>query len=204
MGFVGKNTGAYALESAEAEQNAKAVCDVLMPKGWTVEAICGVLGNIGAESGYNPFRWQNDNVLPINDPRIDYQNSHAYGLCQFDPAGKYINYAQSYPGYAPNYSNHPGNPTDGKAQMLWINDHADYIPTQSFPLSYAEYKVATIDNYTIQYLTMTWFYNYERGTWSNTRVSAATYWYNKLRNYQPTGASIPIWLLFKIKEGGKL
>ena len=89
--------------------------------------------------------------------------------------------------------------------MLWINDHADYIPTQSFPLSYAEYKVATIDNYTIQYLTMTWFYNYERGTWSNTRVSAATYWYNKLRNYQPTGGgSIPIWLLFKIKEGGKL
>ena len=36
MGFVGKNTGAYALESAEAEQNAKAICDVLMPKGWTV------------------------------------------------------------------------------------------------------------------------------------------------------------------------
>lgn len=199
MGFVAKSTGAYARSSAEALQNAKAICDALVPKGWTIEAVCGMLGNIESESGYNPFRWQSDIVLPVGDSRIDYQNGHAYGLCQFDPAGKYINYAAAYPGYAPNYSNRPGSATDGKAQMLFINDNADYYPTASYPLTYAQYKQATINNYTIDYLTRTWFYNYERGTWDNNRVTAANYWWTQLQNYHPHG-ELPIWLLFKIKE----
>ncbi len=200
MGFIAKNTGAYIRTSAEAVQNAKAICDTLMPKGWTIEAICGMLGNIEAESGYNPFRWQDDIILPFGDSRIDYQNSHAYGLCQFDPAGKYINYGFTYSGYAPNYSDRPGNVTDGIAQMLFINDNADYFPTASYPLTYAQYKAATISNYSIDYLTRTWFYNYERGTWSDVRVTASNYWWSVLQNYSPHGI-IPIWLLFKIKEG---
>lgn len=199
MSFTAKSTGAYARTSAEAIQNAKAICDVLVPKGWTIEAVCGMLGNIESESGYNPFRWQNDIVLPYGDSRITYQNSHAYGLCQFDPAGKYILYASNYDGYAPNYSDRPGNPSDGKAQMLFINDNADYYPTASYPLTYAQYKTATIANYTIDYLTRTWFYNYERGTWDANRVTAANYWWSVLSSYHPHG-EIPIWLLFKIKE----
>ncbi len=199
MPFVAKSTGAYARQSAEALQNAKAICDTLIPKGWTKEAICGMLGNIESESGYNPFRWQSDILLPVGDSRINYQNGHAYGLCQFDPAGKYINNASGYAGYAPNYSNRQGSVTDGHAQMLYINDNADYIPTASYPLTFAQYKAATIDNYTIDYLTRTWFYCYERGTWDNNRVTAANYWWSVLQTYHPHG-NIPIWLLFKIKE----
>ena len=199
MGFIAKTTGAYLRTSVEALQNARAICDVLMPRGWTLEAISGLLGNVESESGYNPWRWQSDIVLPYGDSRITYQNAHAYGLCQWDPAGKYIlNGGSLYAGYGPNYSDQDGLVTDGAAQMAFLDENADYIVTSSYPLTYAQYKAATISNYTIDYLTRTWFYNFERGTWDNNRVTAATYWYQTLSGYQPHGV-IPIWLLFKFK-----
>ena len=60
----------------------------------------------------------------------------------------------------------------------------------------------TIDNYSVEWATRAWFYNYERGTWDNGRVTAAQYWYSTLGGITPPTPSgnIPIWLLFKIKE----
>lgn len=202
-----KAIGAYGRLSAESYDNALSVYACLSAWGWTLEAVCGLLGNIESESGYNPWRWQSDIVLPEGDPRIGYQNAHAYGLCQWDPAGKYINNAVSFQGYGPNYSDKSGSQYDGTAQMWYLDNYADYYPTSSYPLSYAQYKAATIDNYTIDYLTRAWFNNFERGTWDENRVRAAEYWYTTLGGILPPEPpepeperKIPIWLLFKIKE----
>ena len=133
-----KTYGGYNRTSAEAKENATMVYSVLYSLGWTLEAVCGVLGNIEAESAYNPWRWQSDSILPVGDPRIDYQNAHAYGLCQWDPAGKYINNGGSYNGYGPNYSNRTGSQNDGTAQMLYLDGNADYYPTSSKGQGFAE------------------------------------------------------------------
>lgn len=196
-----KVTGAYNRESTEAQDNAKMIYNVLRGLGWSLPAVSGMLGNVEAESGYNPWRWQSDSVLEYGSSYINVQSGHAYGLCQWDPAGKYINNGGGYTGYGPNYSNLIGSMTDGAAQLAYLNDNADYYPTTNYPLSYAQYKAADIAQYSIDYLARAWFYNFERGTWSANRVTAAEYWYQFLSS-QPVGGKIPIWLMFKLKEGG--
>lgn len=210
MPWHNKATGAYYMNSTEAYDNAMMAYGLLYnQRGWGLLAFCGMWGNVQSESGYNPWRWQSDIVLPRGDPRIDYQNAHAYGLVQWDPAAKYINGGRGYYGYHPNYSDYPGGQNDGTAQMLFLDDTAvssgQYFPNPSYPyqISYDDYKRATIDDYSIEWITRAWFHNYERGTWDNGRVTAATYWYNELGGIippDPGGRKIPIWLLFKIKD----
>lgn len=206
MAWHNKTYGAYGRTSTEAYDNALMIYGVLYSCGWTLEAVSGMLGNVEAESGYNPWRWQSDSVLEEGSPRISYQNGHAYGLCQWDPAGKYIYNGTPYSGYGPNYSNHTGSQFDGNAQMMYLDQNADYYPTASYPLSYDQYKHASISDYSIEWLARAWFYNFERGTWSNVRETAALYWYTTLGGVVPPTpptpqGTIPIWLMFKLKEG---
>lgn len=205
MSWHAKNTGAYALGSAEADDNAVMIYQVLHSLGFEYNAICAVLGNIGYESGYNPWRWQSDSVLATTDTYyINNQSGHAYGLLQYDPAGgnRYINNAtaMAYPTYGPNFSNQPGNSQDGDAQLRWMDsydiptNHA-YIPTSAYPLNYGQFKVSTN---TVAHLTYAWEYNYERGTWSNDRLTHSAYWETNLINLIPTG--LPVWMYFKFNK----
>lgn len=204
-----KPTGVYPRESQEAYDNAVMAWSVLSARGWGLLGFCGMWGNVGSESEYNPWRWQGDAVLSTNDTYyIEHQTGHAYGLVQWDAASKYLYGGAGYAGYAPNYSNQPGGLTDGTAQMNFLDDTAvssgQYFPNPNYPyqISYDNYKAATIDDYSIEWITRAWFHNYERGTWDYNRVVSAQYWYNALSDVPPTppGGRIPIWLLFKIKE----
>ena len=208
MPWHNKNTGAYGRESAEALDNARMGYSILAARGFTLEAFCAVWGNVEHESGYNPWRWQGDSVLPVGDPRIGYQNAHAYGLVQWDPAIKYIDGGASYSGYGPNYSDRQGSATDGTAQLNFLDATAvssgQYFPNPNYnyQISYENFKAATSPQYSMEWLTRAWFHNYERGTWSGTRVTAAQYWYDTLSGEPPAPqpGKIPIWLLFKLKE----
>lgn len=212
MPWHNKQSGGYLKESAEAYDNALMAWASLNARGWSLLAFCGMWGNVQSESGYNPWRWQSDIVLPVGDPRIDYQNGHAYGLCQWDAAAKYINGGANYGGYGPNYSDRQGSEWDGTAQINFLDDTAvssgQYFPNPGYPyqLSYDQYKQITIDNYSYEYAARAWFHNYERGTWDNGRTVACQYWYGALSGVTPPpppdpgGRKIPIWLLFKIKE----
>lgn len=201
MAWHVKATGAYGRTSNEALENAQEVYNVLSPLGWVLEPVCAMLGNIEHESGYNPWRWQSDVVLPVGDPRIGTiggsSTAHAYGLCQQDPAAKYIyrTYAQSLPYFGPNYSNQSGNQRDGQPQMQyihWICSDPSGGEWQSSGGWGAEYKmpfadfIANSQNRTVDFLTRTFFYGYERGTWSDSRVTAAQYWVQQLGGYTPT------------------
>lgn len=211
MAWHNKATGAYARESDEAFDNAMMAWSILNSKGWSLLAFCGYWGNVGSESGWNPWRWQSDSVLPFGDPRIDYQNGHAYGLVQWDPASKYITGGKKYNGYKPNYSNRPGGPKEGNAQVYFMDATAvssgQYFPNPgyNYQISYDDYKEMTLNDYTFEYATRAWFHNYERGTWDNQRVISCEYFYYKLLGIdppppEPEEKKIPIWLLFKIKE----
>lgn len=211
MAWHNARTGAFGRYSAEALDNATAIYGVLNSIGWTLEAVCGVLGNIEAESGYNPWRWEGDRVLNQGDPNISTSYTNGYGLCQWTPSGKYINNASGYSGYGPNYNNMSGSEYDGYAQMLFLDENADYFKNPNHPeywIPYNQYKQATISDYSIDFLAHAWFYNFERGTWFDTRVYAAEYWYTTLGGITPPTpptpptpqGNIPIWLLFKLKE----
>lgn len=204
MGWHAKASGGYALGSQESIDNAVQIYNVLSQFGFEYNPICAILGNIGYESGYNPWRWQSDYIVSTTETYyITHSTGHAYGLFQFDTAGRYLNNttARGYPEYAPNYANQAGGITDGIAQLKFMNNYdvpinVAYIPTSSYPLTYAQFKVSTQN---VDWLTYAWEYNYERGTWANARLTHADYWFNNLINYID---QLPVWLLFKFKGRG--
>lgn len=195
MSWQAKSLGGYANTDPEARDNAVMIYNLLRSLGYAYNPICAVLGNIGWESGYNPWRWQSDDVLATTDTtKIATSSGHAYGLFQFDPAGQYINNttAQAYPQYAPNFSDRAGLREDGAAQILYMNNlSGGYIQTAAYPLSFAEFKASTLG---VSYLAHAWCANYERGLWNNTRETNALYWEQELSNL-PTG--LPVWMYFK-------
>lgn len=179
-----KTTGGYDRTDTEAIENALCAYKYLLTKGWTLNAFCGMWGNVEYESGYNPWRWESDSV-----PSYPSTPSYGYGLPQFTPSSKYISspYAQSYTGYSPNWSDHAGTPDDGAAQIQFIDEHADYYPTATYDLSYSVYKIST---YSAGLMAKAWLYNYERpadpGATENDRAAAAEYWYDLLIQYDPS------------------
>ncbi|WP_071865914.1 phage tail tip lysozyme, partial [Enterococcus haemoperoxidus] len=69
---------------ATQEQTAKQIWDYFLGQGWTKEAIAGLLGNIQSESSVIADRWQGDIIGNMNG---------GYGLVQWTPATKYIDWA---------------------------------------------------------------------------------------------------------------
>lgn len=198
MAWHNKNTYGYVRTSQEAQDNATMIYNILYGLGWKMNPICAMLGNVEAESGYNPWRWQYEVVLPVGDSRIGYiggdSTAHAYGLCQQDPAAKYIYraYAEALPDYGPNYSNRVGSQTDGTAQLQYLH----WICSQNssggewleYNTSYGMYFNDFINDTThsIDFLVRTFFYCYERAASFNTeRITAANYWVNYFGGYVP-------------------
>lgn len=203
-----KTSGGYARNSAEALDNANMVYAILRGQGWTLNAICGVLGNMGAESGYNPWRWQGELIgVSTGSP----WRNKGYGLVQFTPASKYIDdaRAKAFPGYGPNFSDKVGNVNDGYAQLMFVDGYADYITTSAYPLSYAQFKVSEANP---GYLAKAWLYNYERpgdpGATEAAREANGNWWYQVLSGEEPPDPPDPtgpyghleIWMYFKLKE----
>ncbi len=188
MSWHNKKTGAYAETSTEAYDNAVEVYNYLYDLGWTLNAISGILGNMGHEGGYNPWRWQSDDVLPKGSSEI-YSKSHGYGLFQYTPASNYINNGSKYSGYGPNYSDEVGSQTDGLAQLALMNSNelGGYIKTSAYNLTFAQFKASTD---TPEYLAGAWLYNFERpadpAATLAARQKSARYWYEKLGGVTPS------------------
>lgn len=226
-----QNQWGYLRTSWEAQDNAWLIYSILYSMGWKLPAVCAMLGNCESESGYNPWRWQSEVVLDVGDPRIGYiggpPTGHAYGLCQQDPAAKYIDraYAQALPSYGPNYANQAGNQNDGTAQLQYLH----WICSQnSAGGEWLEYNGAyamtfqdfiTDTTHSVDYLTHTFFYCYERAQeFDEGRVTAAMYWWSFFGGDDPdppeppeppeppptppgTGhRSIPVWLFVKLLD----
>lgn len=70
------------LSKAERTENAEYILGYLLSKGWTRNAICGMLGNMESESTINPGIWES--LRPF---------WRGYGLVQWTPYTKYKNWA---------------------------------------------------------------------------------------------------------------
>lgn len=76
-------SGNRFLSLSEMTSNANYILDYLTARGWTKNAICGMLGNMQTESTINPAIWQS---------LIEGNTSGGYGLVQWTPATKYLDW----------------------------------------------------------------------------------------------------------------
>lgn len=127
-----KPMGAYSMNSTEGNDNACLICSRLMLDfGWTLEACCGMLGNIAGEGGLNP--WQYEIAYTQQLGRIPTyaeaaSTGYGMGLIGWTPCRKWTVPNNSYwswdlstfDGYGPNFYDRPGNQRDGNAQTELI------------------------------------------------------------------------------------
>jgi hypothetical protein len=149
-GLFGEYYGSYyneskALTQSQMEKNAQYIYSYLLVKGWTVEAIAGLLGNMQHESSINPGRWQSNNVG---------NTSSGYSLVQWTPATKYINWCTDQ-GFSD-----PSEMDNALARIVWeMENNVQYAATSGYPESFREFSESTKSPY---YLACAFAWNYER------------------------------------------
>ena len=181
MSWISKNN--YLTES-EMQNNALLVKAYLVSKGWSLNAIAGLLGNMQSESNINPGLWQS----------LDYGNmSGGFGLVQWTPATNFTNWADSN-GYEWD---------DGAAQLKWIDEETvskgQWIPTTLYPFSFETFKTSSEPP---QYLASAFLKNFERAgiEVEDARRENAIKWYEYITGTDaPSEPSEP--LIFKRRKG---
>ena len=152
--------------------NTWCVYNYLHPLGFTIESICGIIGNMRSESYLNPGQWELGHGG---------STSYGWGLIQWTPGTSLTNYIS-------------GNWYDGDVQLdlvvREINQSGSvagrWIPTSAYPYSGAQFKALT----SISESTKAYFYERERGTWSDTRITYANQSYTILTG-EPPGPDPP-------------
>ena len=176
--------GYSGLNNSEQETNATYIYNALIDAGFTKNAACGVLGNIERECGFNPGAWQVSN-----------NTSYGFGLVQWTPATKFINYAYDNDIITSKTATAVNNLTNTNAQTLmdteidciqWCCTNGDFFaPSSSMQhtnhsMTYSQYKKSTLDAGT---LAVVFHDHFERSadTAANLQKYRATYatkWYN--------------------------
>lgn len=184
------------LTIGEMQNNATIIFNELLKNGFTLESICGLLGNTGGvytlgESSINPGIWQNLTPNPVL----------GFGLFQWTPSTNYTNWADVN-GYEHD---------DGYGQLDWLINQTvptgQWIPTSDYPETFNEFKASTKDP---EYLAYVFLNNFERPANRNQpdRQRNARYWYEWYTNsYVPPenppqnggewSSKMPIWLYLK-------
>ena len=159
----------YSLSQSEMEINALYIYEFLSEKGWSLNSICAILGNMQAESSINPGRWQSDSVG---------SESLGYGLVQWTPSTKYTEWSISE-GYTD-----PSEMDSNLSRIVYeVENNIQWISSDSYNMSFADFTKGT--GYTLQTLTEAFLINYERPadqseSVKNYRTSLATGWYKYL------------------------
>lgn len=158
------HSGNYYLSLEQMKDNAQYILDYLTQKGWSKNAICGMLGNMQRESTINPGIWQN----------LDEGNTTlGVSLVQWTPATKYINWCNS--------NGLVWSDMDSALKrILWeLENGEQYYSTDSYPESFSEFTKSTKS---VSYLASAFLHNYERAGVSaeSERQENAQYWYDNL------------------------
>lgn len=166
------------LTQEHRRDNARLVKAYFTALGWSVNAICALLGNMDVESTINPGLIQGRKTEL--DPAED-----GYGLTQWTPASKLINWAERE-----SYTwRNDGNTQCKRIEYEWQNE---LQWEQNIAMSFAEFATSAED---IAYLTRVFCRNYERPGDPNMpeRVARAQKWYRLLYG-------LPVWLLFQFRK----
>lgn len=168
MLIVPEHYGNRFLSFAEMTDNANLILTYMMETGgWTRNAVCGMLGNMQSESTINPGIWQNLNP----------NTSNGFGLVQWTPATKYLNWA-----YALGYTTYDeyGRLLPNLLRILYELDNGQQWGTTSqYPISFATFAHSTQSP---EYLAQAFLYNYEKPANINqpARSTQARYWFDNL------------------------
>lgn len=156
------------LSTNQQKLNARYIYNYLSSKGWTINAIAGILGNMQSESAINPGRWQSDNVG---------NTSAGYGLVQWTPATKYLNWLPS--------GSDASTMDNNLSRIIYELEHGiQWISTSAYPMSFREFTQSYDSAYN---LGMAFVTNYERpASISTQRGRNATNWYNYLIGIYPS------------------
>lgn len=158
-----------ALSDIQMKINASYIYESMSNDGWTLESICGMLGNMQVESSLNPGRWQGDVVAPADPTGV------GYGLVQWTPYTNYTDWA-----IANGYS----DPSVMDGNIARINyelaNNLQWIPTYQYPMTFAAFKESTLSPDT---LAMIFLANYERpyDPYQPIRGQYALSWYEYLK-----------------------
>lgn len=151
------------LSTAQQQVNAKYIWQSLKAKGWSENAIAGLLGNTHVESSHNPGIWEGLQAGNM---------SRGFGLVQWTPASGFHNWA----------NNLGLSPTSMDTQLKAIDEDVlrGWIPTSSYNLSFSEFKKSTQSP---EWLAQAYLRNFERPAvqYQPARSTHARYWYNQLK-----------------------
>lgn len=187
MALVGvwTNSSTNPLTYEQQQNNAYYIWQYFYAKGWTMESVSAMLGNMQFESYINPAQWQAGHN--IQDTSDQYSG---FGLVQWTPWWNYTNWAGS--GWQTNYVKQLDRiQYELENGLQWITQYGN--------MSFYDFTQSTAS---VSYLARVFEYNYERGTWSDYRSQYAENWYTYLSGHpQPPapGGTLPVWLLFKLK-----
>lgn len=140
--------------------NAVYIYKAFKDKGWTLNAVAGMLGNMQRESTLNPGIWQNNDVG---------NTSGGYGLVQWTPATKYINWL--FPG------SDASTMDNNISRILYeLENGLQWISTEQYPMSFEDFTTSTQRP---EDLASVFLYNYERAgvAAENERRENALNWY---------------------------
>lgn len=151
-----------SLSNSQMKVNAQYITKFFVLNGWTLNAIAGILGNMQAESSLNPGRWQSENVNNL---------SGGYGLVQWTPASKYINWC-NVEGFSD-----PSEMDNNLNRILYeMNANEQWIATSEYNFSFKEFSKSTKS---AEYLASAFLKCYERAgvEVEETRRNNAREWY---------------------------
>lgn len=160
--------GNFYLTETQMQGNAYEVFSFFSARGWSLNAIAGMCGNMQSESNINPGLWQS---------LLEGNYSGGFGLVQWTPATKYTDWASAN-GYAID---------EPQGQMIWIDEmmspSGEWIPTSSYPMSFEEFKTS---GESPEYLASVFLKNFERAgvEVEDTRRQNARYWYTYLQQFE--------------------
>lgn len=167
-------SNAYLTDHSEAQRlNAQYIWQHLASKGWTLNAVAALLGNMQSESGINPGLWEDRRAW--GNPY-----HHGFGLVQWTPYTKYTNWCKN--------KGYEIDDIDGQLERItweaenekqWNHNHSPRITFSEFihsQKSAHELGGIFMRNYEVPagYMTKAKF---------NERGNQATTWYEYLQSY---------------------
>lgn len=159
----------------------------------TVQALCGILGNIACESFGNPLQEQKYDSTPL--PPV---NDRGLGLIQWTPQS-------SLKGSVSNWEN-----GDSQCLLIW-NEITGVVSGRFYPsVSHPEYSYSGAEFCALTSeveAARAYFYERERGTWTTQRETRATWILTEVFGGQPEPPTPPspedddfiVWILKLLK-----
>lgn len=183
------------LTQSQMETNAIWLYERLSSSGWTLNAICGALGNWESECTLNPNDPQYASYYPSGN-RPD--GAGGFGLAQWTPYTTKLHWYCQRQGIVPSASD--SNPAGTMEIQLAYHEYEctyglqgdsgrkTWYSNNGYSYSWSAYKASNDD---VEELAAAYYWQYERSAAGSTgsRPSQARKWYNFLKNYIGGGSN---------------